>query len=268
MSNLADALSNLIYQYPGWGYLIVGGSMLLQGEIAVLVLVYLVLRGALTWPQYIIPALTVVIFVETMVYVLGRNLRGMRIGWRWYRRIKTNKRVQIYSYYLKKNIGKLMIIGKFLPAGSMITLLLTGWSRIKFWDFFRAYIASMLLWFSTMTVLAYFIMTGVTYLEKYESFHGTEFVLIAFFILLIGTEHFVRKSIHNKMRVEKEEETEEEPEDEEEKSLTFREKFFPNHPKTEESVDPHYLVHAIHQDKAKQKAKPQENKKPADTPQG
>lgn len=207
MGNFVDSLGALMLHYPAWRYLIIGGSMLIQGELAVLVLMYFVLNRFLTFQEFVISALGTIVIAETFVYFVGRVMRGTRFGWKFYRRMKANRRVQLYSYYLKKNIGKLLMISKFLPATSVLALLLTGWTRVKFGTFFKAYLRSLLLWFGAITLLAYFLMSGVTYLKTSRSFRSIEIVIAGLFVLIFITEHFIKKSMNARFNLESKTET-------------------------------------------------------------
>lgn len=202
MGNLVDGLGQLFMNYPAWRLVIIGGSMLLQGELAVLLLMYFVLNHFLTFQEFVISALGTVFVAELFVYFFGRMMRGTRFGWKFYRKMKGNRRVQLYSYYLKKNIGKLLIVAKFLPATSVLSLLLTGWTRVKFGTFLKAYTKSLLFWFGSMTLVAYFLMSGVTYLKTSQSFRSVEIVIGGLFVLIFVAEHFIKESMNARFNLE------------------------------------------------------------------
>lgn len=195
MNNLVDTLGTLLGQHPSWGYLIVGIGILLQGELTLLLSVYLVINRFLSWNEFIATALGALFVGETLVYLIGRTLRVTRFGWRFYRRLKPNRRIQLYSYYLKKNIGKLFLIVRFLPTMNFAMLLLTGWSRVRFATFFKNYLWTVLLWFISMTGIAYFLMTGLSYLKTQRIFRNVEVGIVVILILVFLGEHFLRRAL-------------------------------------------------------------------------
>jgi len=202
MDNLIDALGELMRTYPAWRYIIIGGSMIIQGELAILVLMYFVLNRFLTFQEFVLSSLGILAVVEILVYILGRFFRHTRLGWGFYKKIRTNKKVQLYSYYLKTNIGKLLIFSKFLPATSLLTLLLTGWARVKTGRFLKAYFGSLFLWFASMCLLAYFLMSGLTYLKTAQAFRGIEIAIAAVFALILVGQHFAKKLISSRFTLE------------------------------------------------------------------
>lgn len=202
MNNLVDALGELMRTYPAWRHVIIGASMIIQGELAVLVLMYFVLNHFITFKEFVLSSLGILAFVEILTYLAGRFFRHTRLGWKFYRKIRNNKKVQLYSYYLKTNIGKLLIFAKFLPATSLLTLLLTGWARVKAGTFLKAYFISLLLWFGSMCAVAYFLMRGVTYLKTTQTFHSVEIAIaIVFGVILVG-QHFAKKMINTRFTLE------------------------------------------------------------------
>ena len=78
-----------------------------------------------------------------------------------------------------------------LAAG--IILLLAGWSRVRFGEFIRSYFTSVLLWFFSMSAIAYFLMSGLHYLNSRKIFRQVELVIAAIVILVIFGENLLRK---------------------------------------------------------------------------
>lgn len=206
MDNLIDALGELMRNYPAWRYAIIGGSMIVQGELAILVLIYFVLNHFITFQEFVLSSLGILALVEIFTYLTGRFFRHTRLGWKFYKKIRTNKKVQLYSYYLKTNIGKLLIFSKFLPATSLLTLLLTGWARVKLGTFLKSYFISLFLWFGSMSALAYFLMSGVTYLKTTQAFRGVEIAIVVVFAFILVGQHFAKKMISKRFTLEHKEE--------------------------------------------------------------
>lgn len=124
MNALLDHMGQLIVAYPSWSYALIGLAIIIQGELAVFLCVLLITNGSLGWGEYLIVAPGTILVAETFLYLMSRVLRNTRFGWRFYRRIKTNRRLQSYMYYMKKNLRKLFIISRFLVGTNFIILIL------------------------------------------------------------------------------------------------------------------------------------------------
>jgi len=167
--------------------------MVLQGELTILLSTFLVVEGSISWAQFVLPAFGILAGVETIGYLIGRTIRNTRFGWKLSRKLKDNERVQFYTYHLKKNMTKLIIISKFIPATNLMILLLIGWSKTKLKDFLKSYLTGLIIWFITMTVAAYFLMSGLYYLESHKVFKQVEFGILGIFILIFIGEYAFRK---------------------------------------------------------------------------
>lgn len=198
MSNLVDIFSGLVAQYPSWTYAILGVGTLLQGEAAILFAVYLLINKVITWPEFLGSTLSGLIIGETLVYLFGKTMRNTRFGWKFYYKKKSNKKLQLYTYYLKKNMIKLFIIAKFIPGTNLLIFILSGWSRIRFGKFMKAYLASVIVWFSAMTIFAYSVMSGITYLRTTKIVKQAEIGIAIFIVLIIFGEYFLRKYLRKK----------------------------------------------------------------------
>ncbi|MFA6407428.1 MAG: hypothetical protein WCV80_01840 [Candidatus Paceibacterota bacterium] len=196
MDNLLDSLGQLVIHYPSWANVIIAAIILIQGEFAVLLSVFLIVSGNLTWGAYLLTAPTALLVGETFAYFVGRTLRNTRFGWKLYRnKIKPNKKYQPYFYYLKMNLTKLLVASKFLVGANLFILLLVGWSKTKFGIFMKSYIKGLAFWFISMTTLAYFLMSGLNYLKTAKLFKQAEYGLVLVFILIFGFEFLLKKSI-------------------------------------------------------------------------
>src|SRR3989344_6284169 len=102
-TNILDYLEQLALAYPEWTRVIIGIGIIIQGEITTLLSLYLVVGKQITLLQLLISALTGLFIGETCIYLLGRKLRKTRFGWRLYRRMKANRKIQLYTYYLKRH---------------------------------------------------------------------------------------------------------------------------------------------------------------------
>lgn len=192
---ILDNLGELVLQYPEWSHWIIAIAILFQGEVVVLVAVFLVVAGSLTWSGFIIPAVTSLIVGDAILYFLGRAIRNTRMGWKWYLKMKHSRRVQFYMYYVKENINKLMIISKFLVAANIFAVLAVSWSKVGFWKFMKSQLTSVMLWFFSATAAAYFLASGFSYLRSEKVFRQIEYGILAAMILMFVGEHFLKKRL-------------------------------------------------------------------------
>lgn len=197
MDNFLDSLGQLVLRYPSWSYAIIGIGMLIQGELTVLLSVFLIVNKALSWGGFLIATLAAAFIAENFLYFLSRGLRHTRFGWRLYYKLKSSRRTQFYLYYLKTNLTKLLITSRFLIATNFIIMLLVGWSKTKYGRFLKSYLLSLLLWFATMTFIAYFLMSGLTYLRSEKIFRQIE-IGVAFVVILIFAGEYLLKKLLGK----------------------------------------------------------------------
>ncbi len=209
MGNLLDSVGALVLQYPTWSHLILGAATIIQGELAVFAAVYLVVQGNLSWGDYFLSTIAVLAGAEFLVYLTGRAIRTTRFGWRLSRRFKANRKAQLYTFYLKRNMKKLFVISKFLPGTNLLIILLTGWSRTKLGEYLKAYLASIILWFGSMTALAYLLSSELHELKATKVFREAELVIAVVVIAIIAGEHFLRKAIRRAAHIEEEVDEEE-----------------------------------------------------------
>jgi len=214
MSNLLAVVSGWIVLNPSWTDLILAAGILIQGELTILLAVFLIVSGSLAWGQFLATTLPALFIGEISVYLLGRIIRTTRFGWRFHKRKKKNRRNQFYTYHLKQNMGKLFFVGKFIPATNFIMIFLTGWMCAKFGEFLKAYTKSALFWFASITAISYFLMSGLSLLHTERIVRDVEIGIAVVFIAIFGGEqllkYFIRKYSY-KEEVPEEEESENEP---------------------------------------------------------
>jgi membrane protein DedA with SNARE-associated domain len=195
MGGLLDNLGALVTQYPEWSHWIIAVSILIQGEVTVLVGVFLVANHSLSWGDFLIPALGSLIVGDVFLFFFGRVMRNTRFGWKFYRKIKHSRRAQFYFHYVQENINKLMIISKFLVAANIFAVLAVSWSKVSFGKFMKSQFVSIFLWFFSATAVTYFLATGFTYLRSERIFRQIEIGILVIMVLIFVGEHFLRKRL-------------------------------------------------------------------------
>lgn len=202
MDNIIHTLTGFIAEYPATSDYILGAAVILQGDLAILLAMLLIVGGALTWGHYAVLMLGTLMGGELFLYFLGRAIRNTRFGWRWYRKKKASRRVQYYSYYITQNLTKLMITARFLVGVNFLVLLLAGWSRTKFSSFLKSYLVGLLTWFVAVSAIAYSLMTGLSYLRTEKVFRKIEIAIVAVIVLFFIGEFFVKKMLRKKIEIE------------------------------------------------------------------
>jgi membrane protein DedA with SNARE-associated domain len=202
MDNILQTLTAFTAEYPATTSYILAGGIILQGDLAVLFAMLLIVGGALTWGKFFSVALGTLAAGELLLYFGGRIIRNTRFGWRWYMKTRENRRIQYYSYYITQNLTKLMIAARFLVGVNFLVLLLAGWSRTKFGPFLKSYLVGLLSWFFTVTAIAYFLMTGLSYLKTEHVFRQIEILIVVVIALFFVGELVIRKFLRKKMEIE------------------------------------------------------------------
>ncbi len=202
MGGILDNLSQLVLTHQAWSHYLIALGILLQGEVTVLVSVYLVINGSLGWGDFLIPAFLGILIGDYALYFIGRLLRGTRFGWRMYKKLKQNKNAQFYTYYVSQNLKKIIIISKFLIGANFLTLLAVGWTRVKIGKFFKSHVLAALTWLFGVTTVSYFLASGLYLLKAEKVFKQVEIGIIGGIALIILGEYLLKKFLGNKIKFE------------------------------------------------------------------
>lgn len=116
------------------------------------------------------------------------------------------------------NLTKLLVGAKFLIGVNIFVILLAGWSKTKFGTFMRSYLTGVIIWFVAVTGVAYFFMSGLTYLKTEKIFKQAEYAIPIVLIIIFAFE-FIFKKLLNKGIAFKEKEVEEALEENEKDAL-------------------------------------------------
>lgn len=195
MDNLIEQLGLWVVNNPAWTKFIISAGIIIQGEITVLLSLFLVVQKSLTFWEFATTALIALFVGEICVYFLGKALRNTRFGWRIYRKIKGKRKIQLYTYYLRQNTWRVFITAKFIPGLNLIMLLLLGWTKITFKKFIKIHIPIALFWFAVTSTAAYFINSGLHYLRTEKIFENIEYIILGIIILFFLLEYVAKKLI-------------------------------------------------------------------------
>ncbi len=202
MGNLLEGIGSLIVLYPAWSYIILGVGFLLQGELALVLAISLIIGGKLGWLEFFATALISFLVIETLVYIIGRIIRTSRFGWRLNRRLENNKRMETYKRFLHVSVTKLLILSRFLVGANFLVLLLSGWSKVRFGKFFKAYLSGLLLWLFAMTGIVYAFLSGIYSIPGDSSFRKFEIGIAIVLVALFAGEYMLKRAFKKFSAVE------------------------------------------------------------------
>lgn len=189
-NSFIDNLGRLVLNYPTWTHIIIALGIMLQGELTVLLSMYLIADGDLTWSSFFLTVFGAFFVAETFIYFLGKNLRGTIAGQRFRQKIPYGDKIE---NYLKGSVFKVIIIAKFIIGSTIIVMFMTGWSGVKFKKFIQAQILSVLIWLPVISGLAYSFAYGLWYLKSIKVFQSIEIGLGIIAIIIIGSEYILKK---------------------------------------------------------------------------
>lgn len=202
MNSFMDSLSQLVLAHQNWSYYIIALATILQGEITILVAIYLVLSGSLKLWLVVLSSFVSILVSDYVLYFIGWKLRNTKFGWSWYKKLKSNKKIQFYSYYISQNLNKIVVLSKFLIGANLITVLMAGWNRVKFGKFLKAHLQAVFVWFLIMIPLAYFLSGSAYALKASKVFKRAELIIAFAFLLFIIGESLFKKFLEKLIGVE------------------------------------------------------------------
>lgn len=195
MGGLLDNLGQIVLTHQAWSHYLIAIGIVIQGEITVLVSVYLVINGSLGWLDFLIPAFLGILISDYALYLAGRLFRDTRFGWKMYRKLKQNKTSQFYTYYVSQNLRKIIVLSKFLIGTNFVAMLAVGWTKVKFSKFAKAHLIAVVSWLLGITLVAYFLAGGVYLLKAEKVFKQVEIGIAAVLLILIGGEIFLKRML-------------------------------------------------------------------------
>ena len=199
MDGLLGSASQFILHYYPLRYLIIGVGSFVQGEITVLISVYLVLRGDLNLGGFLLAIFLGNLIYEGVLYSLGRFLKGTPLGTKLEKKIPQHAKMQ---FYLHKNAALFLTISKFVVYFNSAVLILSGWTRMAFPKLFKTRFAANSIWLGVNLIISYFAASGINLISK-EKLRGLEIgILLVFFVLIFGSKHILKKIMIKEAEIE------------------------------------------------------------------
>jgi membrane protein DedA with SNARE-associated domain len=208
MENILNNLIELAITHQSLSYYLIALASVFQGEATFLIAMYLVNSGALNFFWVVLAIFCAVILSDYFLYFLGRFLRKTKLGWVLYKKFEENKKMQLYKYYLFKNLGKVIVLSKFLIGINFLFIFSLGWSKIKFKKFFKVHFIIVFIWVLFSSFIFYFLAGGVYLLKAQKVFEKAEIfiflIILMFFFLEFFLKNFINQKILNKLKKLKE----------------------------------------------------------------
>lgn len=190
-------LETFVIAHPFWTYVFVFMGMLIEGESFFLTASIFAGQGYLRWGVLTAVSLAGMIIGDWCFYLLGRATQGTRFG-RWF-----VSRFSRADEWLSKNITeryvRLAFISKYIYFVNRLTPFLAGWHGFPGRRFLKIHVGAAIIWTGIMLILGHFLGLFVELVGVRYVLHRIEFVFLAFILLFMGGEYFLKKQFVRKI---------------------------------------------------------------------
>ena len=191
-ASLLDSLGTFLHDAPLWGYLLLGATFIVRGEIAILVGTFLALKGYISFPTLWATAAVSVLLGDNLIYLFGRLTRGTRINQFLEAKLPFLTRLRTY---LERHFIKIILLAKYAVGLVMVTILASGWAGIPFRRFIMWHTIGMSVWLVIMSATSYVLLSGLGYLQAVEVLGKIEVGILVFIVLFITAEIFIQRRL-------------------------------------------------------------------------
>lgn len=181
MTAFIETIGEWVINHQTWENFFVAAGIIIQGELTAFISVTLVLKNYLTWGGFLLPALTGIAVYDGLLFSLGKFLKNKPLGKKWEKKIRENKKVE---KHLRRNLGHLLIVARFLVYVNVAAVVLSGLMDMKLKEFIKNRLFADILWLSVLAFGSYLILSGLTLLKLEQIEIG-----IAVFLILAFTAH-------------------------------------------------------------------------------
>lgn len=195
-ASFLNGLGEIFVDFPVISSILLGLFFVLRGETAIILATYFVVNGFMSPLTLVLISLIGMIIGDNFAYFVGRFLRGTIFS-AWIE--KKFPKSQSLQDYFRKHIVKLIFIAKFAIGLTLVTLLFSGWSRVKFKKFFLVHFAAIAIWTVLMGGMSYALITGLGYLQASQIFDKIELGILAMIIIVLGGEYVVSRIVKKVM---------------------------------------------------------------------
>lgn len=196
MASLLDILGQWVINHYSWRHVIIALGILIQGEITVLISVYLILNNYLGWGGFLLSIAIGLFVYEVFFYVLGRSLKDTPLGLWLEKKIPFNEKIH---YYLNHHIDKFLVLSKFVVYVNVGVIFLSGWMKYRFKSFIKNRVIANTIWLTVITTGAFFVIGGLSLLRLRQM----EIAILVLLILIFGSKHLLKKFLGKEIAIEK-----------------------------------------------------------------
>ena len=191
-TSFLNSIGEIVLEFPIISYTILAIGFVVRGELAMLLSAFLVVNSYLSFSTFILLVFVGLMIGDNLTYAIGRFLRNTRFSTYIEKKFSFTQK---YQDYFKRNFTKLIFLSKFTIGLTLVIMLSSGWSRVKFKRFFIAHLFATAVWFIVMGSISFFLMMGLGYLQTAEIFDKIEIALLVIVLLIFGAEYFIKKLI-------------------------------------------------------------------------
>lgn len=200
MANLLDIAGQFIMTHYAWRHLIIALGILIQGELTVLLSMYLILNNYLGWGGFFLSVAIGLFAYESFFYLLGKYFKDTALGKKIEKKIPHHAKMQ---FYLHKNATLFLILSKFVVYFNLAILLLSGWTKMSSAKFFKHRLVANAIWLGLNGFIYFFVASGYNLLSSQKILHRTELGVFAVIILIIfGSKYFLKRMIEKGAAIE------------------------------------------------------------------
>ncbi len=196
MTPLLENLGEWILNNYSWRHLIFALGVVIQGEITILIGIYLILKNYLGWGGFLLAIGGGLLVYEAFFYTLGRLLQDTARGLRLKDKILSRPRMHMF---LHNHADKFLVLSKFIVYINVGVIMLSGLMNISVKRFVKGRVTANVLWASSMIAGSYLILSGLTLLKL----HQVEFAMLVLLLMVFGFKHLVTKVIGKGAEIEK-----------------------------------------------------------------
>lgn len=197
MANLLEIVGNFSDFHPWLIYLFILFGSFIQGEMTVLLSVYLVINRQLPFTGFLTAILFGALMKDLTVYYLARKLKNTKLGLKIHQRLN----YEPIEFYLKSSPFSLLTFTRFVFAAGVPVMFLAGWTNLRFKTFIKALGFSFIIWLTTFTTLSYVIMSQVSYYKTSIIFRNFEITLLIIFVIVILSKRKLAKLFRTYIKI-------------------------------------------------------------------
>ncbi len=191
-AGILNNIGEFVLANPFLGFIALGLVFIVRGETAILLSVFLVMKGYISWFELATVSILSLIVGDNLLYLFGRLTRGTKFSLYIERKLSF---LTTFRSYINRHFIKIILLVKYTIGLSLITMLLSGWAGIKFKKFFLWHAVAMVVWTAVMSAVSYSFISGLGYLQTAEILGKIEFGILGAIALFIIIEIIVQKTL-------------------------------------------------------------------------